>query len=272
MILATVFRQPPTTLFPASVPAPAAATVFRLLLKTLFPAATAAAAAAGRLVVAGHFATAPVPQGFAEDAERNAQLMQAYFRAWTLDATRATFSVPYIGHLRGQCGTWEEALRQWLLQLPSAETKRYVGNFLSVYRVRPAAEADANSDDDDVDEPFQLEPAALANALRTQTLRRRRPPGKHAMTIGHTGSKRRWHKPMPGGDTMPFLGQSTQPTSAGTSTWTAPRRKKRRGDDHTKRRQAAQTKATPAKDQWPQAAAKKKNQQCGPGRKGSTVT
>ena len=77
--------------------------------------------------------------------------------------------MPYIGHLRGQCGTWEEALRQWLLQLPSAETKRYVGNFLSVYRVRPAAEADANSDDDDVDEPFQLEPAALANALRTQT-------------------------------------------------------------------------------------------------------
>ena len=70
MILATVFRLLLKTLFPAAVPAPAAAPVFRLLLKTLFPAATAAAA--GRLVVAGHFATAPVPQGFAEDAERNA--------------------------------------------------------------------------------------------------------------------------------------------------------------------------------------------------------
>ena len=115
------------------------------------------------------FAAAPVPQGFAENAERNARLTQTYFRAWTLDATRATFSVPYAGHLLGQFETWEESLRKWLTHLPAAETKRYVGNFLSVYRVRPAGEVDANSDDEDVDEPFQLGLAALTTALQTQT-------------------------------------------------------------------------------------------------------
>ena len=39
---------------------------------------------------------------------------------------------------------------------------------MSVYRVRPSAEADANSDDDGVDEPFTLCPADVAAALRTQ--------------------------------------------------------------------------------------------------------
>ena len=125
-----------------------------------------------------HLAAAPVPQGFAENAEKNAKLTQTYFRAWTLDATRATFSVPYAGHLRGKAETWEEALRHWLLQVPAAETKRYVGNFLSVYRVRPAADADANSDDDDVDEPLQLEPTELAKALQTLTPAKRTDAGK----------------------------------------------------------------------------------------------
>lgn len=60
-------------------------------------------------------------------------------------------------------------MRKWLTHLPAAETKRYVGNFLSVYRVRPAGEVDANSDDKDVDEPFQLGLAALTTALQTQT-------------------------------------------------------------------------------------------------------
>ena len=120
------------------------------------------------------FATAPVPHGLAQETEKNAKLTQTYFRPWTLDATRATFSVPYAGHLRNETEKWESSLRQWLTQLPSAETKRYVGNFLSVHRVRPAAEADANSDDDDADEPFQLERVQLAEALRTLT-----PAGKN---------------------------------------------------------------------------------------------
>eukprot|EP00435_Cladocopium_sp_Y103_P058343 s631_g20.t1 len=124
------------------------------------------------------FAAAPVPQGFAENAEKNAKLTLTYFRAWTLDATRATFSVPYAGQLLGQFETWEMSLRHWLTQMPSAETKRYVGNFLSVYRVRPATDIDANSDDDDVDEPFQLDGAGLAKALQTQTPAAKKGAGK----------------------------------------------------------------------------------------------
>ena len=70
--------------------------------------------------------------------------------------------------MRGQQESWEDALRRWLRRLPCAETKRHVGNFLSVYRVRPSAEADGNSDDDGADEPFVLAPEQLPGALRTQ--------------------------------------------------------------------------------------------------------
>ena len=115
-----------------------------------------------------HFANAPVPQRWADAADRNARLTCLYFRAWTLDLTRATSQVPHLSQLLGSNETWEDALREWLLRLPCAETKRHVGNFLSVYRVRPSAEADANSDDDGVDEPFTLCPADVAAALRTQ--------------------------------------------------------------------------------------------------------
>ena len=116
-----------------------------------------------------HFGAAPAPVGFADNAEKNAKLTSVYFRAWTLDATRATFTVPYLGRLRGADETWEESLRAWLLRVPSAETKRYVGNFLSVYRVRPAADGDNNSDDEDADDYIDLQPAQVLEALKTQT-------------------------------------------------------------------------------------------------------
>ena len=53
-------------------------------------------------------------------------------------------NVPYLGNLLGEHTSWEDSLRAWLQRLPSADTKQYVGNFLSVFRVRPAAEADSN--------------------------------------------------------------------------------------------------------------------------------
>ena len=115
-----------------------------------------------------HFGRAPVPQGFAADVDRNAKLTSVYFRAWTLDRTEATFSVPYLGNLLGPHTVWEDSLRAWLQRLPCADTKKYVGNFLSVYRVRPAGDADSNSDDDNVDSRFQLSHDKLATALRTQ--------------------------------------------------------------------------------------------------------
>ena len=115
-----------------------------------------------------HFGRAPVPQGFAENVEQNAKLTSVYFRAWTLNASAATFSVPFLGNLLGEHSAWEDSLRAWLQRLPSKETKQYVGNFLSVYRVRPAAEVDSNSDDDNMDTKFDLRHHHLGIALRTQ--------------------------------------------------------------------------------------------------------
>ena len=77
--------------------------------------------------------------------------------------------MPYLGRLRGADETWAESLRAWLLRVPSAETKRYVGNFLSVYRVRPAADGDNNSDDEDADNYIDLQPAQVLEALKTPT-------------------------------------------------------------------------------------------------------
>ena len=110
-------------------------------------------------------------------------------------ATRATFAVPYAGHLRGRFNSWEGSLRQWLTQLPSAETRRYVGIFLSVYRVRPGADVDANSDDDDVDEPSELDAAGRAKALQTQTPPQKKVAGK---AVNDDRWKRRWRELMPG--------------------------------------------------------------------------
>ena len=126
------------------------------------------------------WAQAPVPRGFDDNAEHNARLTSIYFRAWTCDVTRATYSVPYLGHLLGNHPSWEASLRAWLLRLPSAETKRHVGNFLSVYRVRSAGEAEANSDDDDADEPLELKAADLSRALLTEAPAQQRRAGKGA--------------------------------------------------------------------------------------------
>ena len=71
-------------------------------------------------------------------------------------------------NLLGQHNCWEDSLRHWLHRLPCAEAKRNVGNFLSVYRVRPSADADGNSEDDAADEALILTTAQLSGALCTQ--------------------------------------------------------------------------------------------------------
>ena len=68
--------------------------------------------------------------------------------------------------LRKEGATWEQSLREWLLQLPCEETKRYVGNFLSVYRVRPENEGE-NSDDEDDTEDLVVTAGDLAQACDT---------------------------------------------------------------------------------------------------------
>ncbi|CAK9052298.1 unnamed protein product [Durusdinium trenchii] len=114
-----------------------------------------------------HFENSPVPQRTVGQAEHNARLTLTYFRAWTLNTSNASANVPFAGRLKEPTQTWAQALRLWLLRVPCEETKRHVGNFLSVYRVRPAAAAAANSDDSGADEPLLVTPSTLPTALTT---------------------------------------------------------------------------------------------------------
>ena len=66
----------------------------------------------------------------------------SYFHPWTLRAQGSGQHAPFAGHLRKVDETWQEALGAWLGgRILCKEAKKYVGNFLSVHRVRP--------DDDD---------------------------------------------------------------------------------------------------------------------------
>ena len=68
-----------------------------------------------------------------------------YFHPWTLRAVDASDEVPHGSGLRKTGETWQEALATWLDGgLLSQESKRYVGNFMAVHRVRPR---DDDSDD-----------------------------------------------------------------------------------------------------------------------------
>ena len=111
-------------------------------------------------------ASAPVPNRTGEDTESNAKMTMTYFRAWTLDKKRAGDTVLYIKHLREPGTTWDRSLRRWLLKLPCAETKQYVGNFLSVYRVRPETELH-NSDNEDDKEELVVTDELLGIACQT---------------------------------------------------------------------------------------------------------
>ena len=123
-----------------------------------------------------HFETSPVPVHKADAAETNARLTMTYFRAWTLNVSAASANVPFAGRLKLPDETWVAAMRLWLSHLPCEETKRYVGNFLSVYRVRPTNVEDGNSDDSGVDEALVVTPATLPVAMQTSF----RQTGKHA--------------------------------------------------------------------------------------------
>ena len=114
------------------------------------------------------FSHCPVPRRLDEDLEENARLTLAYFRSWTLDTRRSTANVVHVGSLRQRYETWESALRGWLGRLPCQETKEYVGNFLSVYRVRPATDGQDNSDDDAADAALEVKEQDLPAALGTK--------------------------------------------------------------------------------------------------------
>ena len=95
----------------------------------------------------------------------------AYFHHWTLRAADSEEHAPCAGQLRKSEECWQDALCRWLDgNILCEEARRYVGNFLSVHRVRPADEGSdvGNSDDVISDEELVLSSEALADALRTR--------------------------------------------------------------------------------------------------------
>ena len=100
-------------------------------------------------------------------------ITMTYFHPWTMHKEAGSCYVPYLGDLKPQGVSWDEALTTWLDgYVVSKEAAQYVGNFLSVYRVRPGNDeddTDVNSDDDVDDEALELKgDDDLAEALRTR--------------------------------------------------------------------------------------------------------
>jgi hypothetical protein len=106
--------------------------------------------------------------------QRNARIVSAYFRPWVLHAEDATSTVPYIGDLGGRDGgDCYMELQKWLAShVPSQELCRYITNFFSVNRTRPAGKAadsaDERSDDLLEDEELRLDADHLFEALKTR--------------------------------------------------------------------------------------------------------
>eukprot|EP00959_Pyramimonas_sp_CCMP1952_P459641 9478558-Pyramimonas_sp.AAC.1 len=117
------------------------------------------------------FFGAPVPRGRPGEGERSARTVMSYFHPWALWPSQADGHVVFAGALRGYAQTWEAALVSWLDGgVQSEEAARYVGNSLSVYRVRPreADFADGRSDEDVSDEEFEVDFDQLGEALTSR--------------------------------------------------------------------------------------------------------
>ena len=119
------------------------------------------------------FTGAPVPRHKAGEAERAACLTMAYFHPWTLRKNDESAGVKYAGNLRLAESTWQDALSHWLDGgLACAESKRYVGNFLAVHRMRPQSKDDddeaVHSSDVADDEELEVSHADLHAALTTR--------------------------------------------------------------------------------------------------------
>jgi hypothetical protein len=102
--------------------------------------------------------------------ERNAMILLAYFKPWTLDEAITSEHVPHVARLRSQ-ESWVESQAEYLNGNVLCETTmQYINNFFCVNRLRPAnAEHDeANSDDLLSDEDVQLSTEDLAHVLQTR--------------------------------------------------------------------------------------------------------
>jgi len=117
------------------------------------------------------FAGSPIPRHRAGEAERAAMIVATYFRAWTLRGDEADEEVVYCGRLRAKDDAWQDSLKAWLDGgIPCQESKRYIGNFMSVYRVRPRDMEDdeAHTSDAVSDEELQVKREQLEAALESK--------------------------------------------------------------------------------------------------------
>ena len=126
-----------------------------------------------RRPVAPTFWGSPLPRRGRSTADRNACIIMTYFHPWTLQESRHDDHIPYAGALRKDSETWEGALRVWLDgNILCEESKRYIGNFMSVYRVRPGNDDDdaasENSADMLSDEDLEVTKDMLADVLSTR--------------------------------------------------------------------------------------------------------
>ena len=97
------------------------------------------------------FFGAPIPAHRPGEQQRSAAIVMAYFHPWTLRKADADEHVKYAGSLRDSKETWQDALRKWLGgNILCNEAKRYVGNFLSVHRMRPRDEDDEDCNSQDI--------------------------------------------------------------------------------------------------------------------------
>jgi len=114
------------------------------------------------------FFGAPVPRHSPGEHQRAAAIVMAYFHIWTSRKDDADEHVKSAGSLREANETWQEAVQKWVdSNILCGESKQYVGNFLSVHRMRPRDddEDDCNSQDIVSDEELEISKSSLAEAL-----------------------------------------------------------------------------------------------------------
>ena len=134
-----------------------------------------------RRPVAPSFFGSPIPKAKPGEMERTARLIMSYFHPWTLRESDADEHVPFAGNLRKSGESWDNALRTWLDgRVLTKESARHVGNFMSVYRVRPrdSTEEMQASDEDVSDEELVLDVEDLEEVLQTRIGGREQDLGK----------------------------------------------------------------------------------------------
>ena len=115
------------------------------------------------------FLRCPMPRRGECEAERNAAIIMTYFHPFTLNPDWNTEDVPFLGQLCAIGNSWHGSMLRWFNgRVLSAESSRYIQNFLVVTRVRPEEENLENSDDLLSDEEFVVDNTTFLDAISTR--------------------------------------------------------------------------------------------------------